>query len=64
MTEEKRGLDVAIECVGLPEIWERMFKLVRRGGCVHLFGGRATGKNVKIYKRRLYFEERKNVSGF
>lgn len=24
-TEEKRGLDVAIECVGLPEIWEKCF---------------------------------------
>ena len=29
-TEDKKGLDVAIECVGLPEIWETMFSLVRK----------------------------------
>ena len=27
-TEEGKGLDVAVECVGLPEIWERMFSCV------------------------------------
>ena len=64
MTEEKRGLDVAIECVGLPEIWERMFKLVRRGGCVHLFGGCATGTSVNIDTRRLHYDEVNIVSVF
>ena len=36
-TEEHRGLDVAVECVGLPEIWERIFSCVRPGGTVHFF---------------------------
>ena len=28
-TDEHKGLDVAVECVGLPEIWERIFSCVR-----------------------------------
>ncbi len=64
MTEEKRGLDVAIECVGLPEIWEKMFKLVRRGGTVHLFGGCASGTSVNIDTRRLHYDEVNIVSVF
>ena len=42
-TEEKKGLDVAVECVGLPEIWERIFSCVRPGGTVHFFGGCKSG---------------------
>ena len=64
MTEEKRGLDVAIECVGLPEIWESMFKLVRRGGCVHLFGGCASGTSVNIDTKRLHYDEVNIISVF
>ena len=64
MTEEKRGLDVAIECVGLPEIWESMFKIVRRGGCVHLFGGCASGTSVNIDTKRLHYDEVNIISVF
>lgn len=32
---ENKGLDVAVECVGLPEIWEQIFDCVRPGGTVH-----------------------------
>ena len=64
MTEEKRGLDVAIECVGLPEIWESVFKLVRRGGCVHLFGGCASGTSVNIDTKRLHYDEVNIISVF
>ena len=64
MTEEQRGLDVAIECVGLPEIWESMFKLVRRGGCVHLFGGCASGTSVNIDTKRLHYDEVNIISVF
>ena len=64
MTEEGRGLDVAIECVGLPEIWERMFSLVRRGGVVHLFGGCSAGTSVNIDTRRLHYDEVNIISVF
>ena len=63
-TEEKKGLDVAIECVGLPEIWERMFTFVRRGGRVHLFGGCESGTKIEIDTRRLHYDEIRVLSVF
>ncbi len=64
MTDEGRGLDVVIECVGLPEIWEQVFSLVRRGGTVHLFGGCSAGTSVNIDTRRLHYDEINVVSIF
>lgn len=60
----KKGLDVAVECVGLPEIWERMFTFVRRGGTVHLFGGCKSGTTINIDTRRLHYDEIKVISVF
>ena len=64
LTEGGRGLDVAVECVGLPEIWEQMFNLVRRGGTVHLFGGCSSGTSVNIDTRRIHYDEVNVVSVF
>ncbi len=63
-TNEKRGLDVAIECVGLPEMWEKMFSLVRKGGYVHFFGGCASGSSINLDTRRLHYDEVKIISSF
>ena len=63
-SDGRKGLDVAIECVGLPEIWERMFTFVRRGGIVHLFGGCKSGTSVSIDTRRLHYDEIKVLSIF
>ena len=63
-SDGKKGLDVAVECVGLPEIWERMFTFVRRGGVVHLFGGCKAGTSVSIDTRRLHYDEIKVLSIF
>ncbi len=61
---EKKGLDVAVECVGLPEIWERMFTFVRRGGIVHLFGGCKSGTSISVDTGRLHYDEIKVLSIF
>ncbi len=63
-TNEGRGLDVAIECVGLPSMWEKMFGLVRKGGYVHFFGGCASGTSVNIDTCRLHYDEVKIISSF
>lgn len=63
-SDGKKGLDVAVECVGLPEIWERMFTFVRRGGTVHLFGGCKAGTSISIDTRRLHYDEIKVLSIF
>ena len=55
-TKENRGLDIAVECVGLPEIWEQMFELVRKGGTVHLFGGCKSGSKIQVDTTRMHYD--------
>lgn len=63
-TEEGKGLDVAVECVGLPSIWERMFSLVRPGGTVHFFGGCKSGSTVTFDTTRMHYGDIKMMSVF
>lgn len=63
-TEEGKGLDVAVECVGLPSIWERMFSLVRPGGTVHFFGGCKSGSTVTFDTTRMHYGDIKLMSVF
>lgn len=63
-TEERKGLDVAVECVGLPSIWERMFSLVRPGGTVHFFGGCKSGSTVTFDTTRMHYGDIKMISVF
>lgn len=63
-TNNERGLDVAVECVGLPEIWEKMFSLVRKGGKVHLFGGCKSGSTITLDTKQLHYDEVQIISVF
>jgi len=63
-SDEGRGLDVAIECVGLPEIWEEVFSLVRPGGTVHFFGGCKKGSEVKLDATKIHYGNIKILSVF
>lgn len=63
-TEEERGLDIAVECVGQPAIWERMFSLVRPGGTVHFFGGCKSGSQVCFDTTRMHYGDIKMMSVF
>ena len=56
-TEEGRGVDVAIEAVGLPQVWEYVIGTVRRGGVVNFFGGCEEGSTACIDTYRLHYEE-------
>ncbi len=57
LTERKRGVDVAIEAVGLPKIWEKTIHMVRKGGVVNLFGGCASGTKITIDTKLLHYSE-------
>ena len=63
-TEEKKGLDIAIECVGLPEMWERVFSCVRPGGTVHFFGGCKSGSTVTFDTTKMHYGDIKLMSVF
>lgn len=63
-SEEGKGLDVAIECVGLPEMWERVFSCVRPGGTVHFFGGCKSGSTVTFDTTKMHYGDIKLMSVF
>ena len=63
-SDEKRGLDIAIECVGLPEIWELVFSCVRPGGTVHFFGGCKSGSTVTFDTTKMHYSDIKLMSVF
>ena len=63
-SDEKRGLDLAIECVGLPEIWQNMFNATRKGGQVLLFGGCKSGTEVCFDAKKMHYDEVNIISIF
>lgn len=63
-TEENKGLDIAVECVGLPEIWERIFSCVRPGGTVHFFGGCKSGSTVTLDTTKMHYGDIRLISVF
>ncbi len=63
-SDEKKGLDVAVECVGLPEMWERVFSCVRPGGTVHFFGGCKSGSTVSFDTTKMHYGDIKMMSVF
>ena len=63
-SDERKGLDVAVECVGLPEIWEQVFSLVRPGGTVHFFGGCKSGSKVSFDTTKMHYGDIKLMSVF
>ena len=51
----ERGADVVIESAGLSQVWELALKLVRKGGCLILFGGPPPGTTVSFNTARLHY---------
>jgi len=54
---EGRGVDVAIEAVGLPSTWEQAFGMVRAGGLVTFFGGCEKGTSITLDTQRIHYDE-------
>ena len=63
-SDERKGLDVVVECVGLPEIWELAFSCVRPGGTVHFFGGCKSGSTVNFDTTKMHYGDIKLMSVF
>ncbi|OGI01129.1 MAG: hypothetical protein A2Y25_10045 [Candidatus Melainabacteria bacterium GWF2_37_15] len=64
LTPEGKGLDIVIEAVGLPELWEKVIDLVRKGGTINLFGGCKSGTTVTLDTRRIHYDGIKIISPF
>jgi L-iditol 2-dehydrogenase len=57
LTEKNRGVDIAIEAVGVPEAWEEAVEIVRKGGTVNFFGGCALGTHVSLDTNRIHYSD-------
>ncbi|MFZ1085420.1 MAG: alcohol dehydrogenase catalytic domain-containing protein [Terracidiphilus sp.] len=57
LTEKNRGVDIAIEAVGVPEAWQEAVELVRKGGTVNFFGGCALGTHVSLDTNRIHYSD-------
>jgi len=56
-TEGRRGADIVIEAVGVPETWELAASLVLPGGLVNFFGGCPSGSRVSFETRPIHYSE-------
>ncbi len=57
LTEERRGVDVAIDATGIPEVWEMSILMGRKGATINLFGGCVPGTSVNIDTQLLHYSE-------
>jgi L-iditol 2-dehydrogenase len=57
LTAEDRGVDIAIEAVGIPAAWQEALELVRKGGTVNFFGGCAVDTRVTLDTNRLHYSD-------
>ena len=57
LTPKDRGVDIAIEAVGLPEAWQEAVELVRKGGTVNFFGGCAANTHVTLDTNRIHYSD-------
>ena len=57
LTDKNRGVDIAIEAVGVPEAWEEAVEMVRKGGTVNFFGGCAIGTHVTLDTNRIHYSD-------
>jgi L-iditol 2-dehydrogenase len=56
-TDARRGADVVIEAVGIPETWELAASLARPGGLVNFFGGCPPDSRVSLETRPIHYSE-------
>jgi len=57
LTEGERGVDIAIEAVGSPAVWEATVRMVRKGGLAMMFGGCAPGTTFCMDTGSLHYGE-------
>jgi L-iditol 2-dehydrogenase len=59
-----RGVDHAVEAVGLPETWNATVRLLRKGGRANLFGGCPRETYLTVGTSRMHYEELTLLASF
>ena len=57
LTEDGRGVEVAIEAVGRPEVWETTTAMVRKGGQAIFYGGPPMGARMMVDAPALHYDQ-------
>ncbi len=57
ITNGRRGADVVIEAVGTTDTWQQAMGMVRRGGCINLFGGCPSGTHITLDTTLIHYSE-------
>jgi len=57
LTEDSKGVDVAIEATGFPKVWEMTILMGRKGATINLFGGCQSGTSISIDTQLLHYSE-------
>jgi L-iditol 2-dehydrogenase len=57
LANDGRGVDVAIEAVGLPQTWQSTVRMVRKSGIANLFGGCASGTTATFDTSTIHYDE-------
>jgi len=57
LTKNKRGVDIAIDATGIPEVWEMTILMGRKGALINLFGGCMPGTSINIDTALLHYSE-------
>jgi L-iditol 2-dehydrogenase len=57
LTDEGRGVDIAIDAAATPLTWQWAVEMVRKGGTVNFFGGCAAGTRVSLDTNRLHYND-------
>ena len=57
LTEDQRGVDIANEAVGSPQVWEKTILMARKGGTVNLFGGCKPGSTITVSTDLIHYSE-------
>jgi len=57
LTEDGKGVDVAIEATGSPKVWEMTILMGRKGATINLFGGCQSGTSISIDTQLLHYWE-------
>lgn len=57
VTPYERGADIAIDCTGIPAVWEMNVDMVRKGGTVMEFGGCKGDSTVNFNCDRIHYSQ-------
>lgn len=57
LTEERRGVDVAVDATGTPGVWEMAILMGRKGAIINLFGGCEPDTFINIDTGLLHYSE-------